>query len=155
MQKFIERLNAASGSAVYRLPTEAEWEYACRAGTTTRWSFGDDESQLTHYAWYEDNAEDVGEYYAHAVGTKLPNPWGLYDMHGNVWEWVQDRYSDSYYNSSPRVDPPGPAIGSLHVLRGGGFGSRADFVRPAFRSYGTPYERNAHLGARLLRISTP
>ena len=108
VQEFIEKLNAASGSSVYRLPSEAEWEYACRAGTTTRWSFGDDVSQLTDYAWYGGNACTGGECYARVVGKKRPNPWKLHDMHGNVFEWVQDWYSSRYYNSSPRVDPSRP-----------------------------------------------
>ena len=155
VQRFIDKLNDASGSSLYRLPSEAEWEYACRAGTQTRWSFGDDVSELTDYAWYYDNAWDVGERYAHAVGTKLPNGWGLYDMHGNVWEWVQDRYSSSYYNSSPRVDPPGPSSGSARVVRGGHFYNYAQPVRSAYRSLSSPGGRYDIIGVRLLRISTP
>ena len=146
VQRFIDKLNDAAGSAVYRLPTEAEWEYACRAGTRTRWSFGDDESDLTDYAW------NAGKKYAQAVGTKRANPWGLYDMHGNVWEWVQDWYSGSYYNSSPRVDPWGPDTGSLRVIRGGYFYSFAQYVRSAYRDRYSPGYRNPALGARLLRI---
>ena len=155
VQEFIAKLNAASGASVYRLPSEAEWEYACRAGTQTRWSFGDDESELTDYAWYYDNAWVVGEEYAHAVGTKLPNGWGLYDMHGNVWEWVQDRYSSSYYNSSPRVDPQGPTSGSKRVARGGSFPNHAQYVRSAYRNYASPDARYFSFGVRLLRLSTP
>ena len=140
---------------LHRLPSEAEWEYACRAGTQTRWSFGDDERQLTHYAWYRDNACDVDECYGHAVGTKLPNAWGLYDMHGNVWEWVQDWYSSSYYNSSPRVDPPGPTSGSERVPRGGAFGNYARYVRSALRGGFSPGYRHYGIGVRLLRLYNP
>ena len=152
VQRFVDNLNDAAGSAVYRLPTEAEWEYACRAGTQTRWSFGDDESELTDYAWYGDNAWDVGKEYAQAVGTKLPNAWGLYDMHGNVWEWVQDRYGWDYYNSSPRVDPLGPSSGSARVWRGGSFGNSAQDGRSAYRYGGSPDVRSAGIGVRLVRI---
>ena len=113
------------------MPTEAEWEYACRAGTTTRWSFGDSEDQLRRYAWYGANAWNAGEKYAHKVGTKQPNGWGLYDMYGNVWEWVQDRYGS--YTSGSQVDPTGPASGSNRVRRGGGFGGTARSVRSALR----------------------
>ena len=152
VQRFIGRLNAAAGDSLYRLPTEAEWEYACRAGTSTRWSFGDYESQLTGYAWYWDNACDVGECYGYAVGQKRPNPWGLYDMHGNVYEWVQDWYDFDYYNRSPRVDPPGPTSGSGRVIRGGGFVNYARYVRSAFRFNRSPDYRNFGIGVRLLRI---
>ena len=96
VQAFIRELNWAGGSAVYRLPSEAAWEHACRAGTQTLWSFGSNKSNLTHYAWYAGNARNVDENYAHAVGRKHPNPWGLYDMHGNVWEWVQDLWGEAY-----------------------------------------------------------
>ncbi|OAD20715.1 Sulphatase-modifying factor domain protein, partial [Candidatus Thiomargarita nelsonii] len=84
-QGFISWLNEKEGGEHYRLPTEAQWEYSARAGTTTEYSFGDDKSLLGDYAWYDENAYDVGEKYAHIVGQKKPNPWGLYDMHGNIW----------------------------------------------------------------------
>ena len=149
MQAFVHALNEAAGDSLYRLPTEAEWEYSCRAGTTTRWSFGDDESQLEDYAWYDANAWSIGEKYAHAVGTKLSNPWGLYDMYGNCWEWVQDWYGD--YSSDNQVDPTGPAGGSYRVARGGGFVNGARYARSAIRGNGTPARRYDYFGVRLLR----
>lgn len=101
----------------YRLPTEAEWEYATRAGTTTAYSFGDDSTQLGDYAWYFDNSGEVGRgIVSHPVGQRLPNPWGLYDVHGNVYEWVHDWYGG--YGSKV-IDPYGLATGSERVLRGG------------------------------------
>lgn len=148
-QQLIARLNAAAGSAVYRLPTEAEWEYACRAGSTTRWSFGDDEGQLGQYAWYCDNAWNAALQYAQPVGTKLPNPWGLYDMHGNVWEWCQDWYGS--YGSGPVVEPAGPASGSNRVIRSGGFNFSARYMRSAYRNNSTPGGRLYNVGVRLLR----
>ena len=131
VQAFIDRLNAAAGERRYRLPSEAEWEYACRAGMPTRWSFGDDERRLEHYAWYDmDDNQGV-----QPVGLKRANAWGLHDMHGNVWEWVQDWYDADYYASasSPRVDPQGPATGDKRVSRGGVFANGPSFVRSALR----------------------
>jgi len=145
-QAFIRRINAAETAAVYRLPTEAEWEYACRAGSGARWSFGDQEGRLRDYAWYDANATSAGEDYAHRVGTRQPNPWGLYDMHGNVWEWTQDWYSDYTLNS--QVDPRGPASGAQRVLRGGSFNIGPQFAR---RGLFTPTVRTGYLGLRLVR----
>jgi formylglycine-generating enzyme required for sulfatase activity len=113
----------------YRLPTEAEWEYACRAGTDTDYSFGSDERKLGDFAWFADNA--AGK--THPVGTKKPNPWGLYDMHGNVAEWCQDIYDKNYYQSSPDRNPRGPADGKEYVLRGGSWKSAADALRSSYR----------------------
>ena len=151
VQEFTRRLNRMAGAEVYRLPTAAEWEYACRAGTATPWSFGEDDSALQKYAWYADNTWEVDERYGHAVGTKLPNSWGLHDMHGNVWEWVQDWYSNETYSNSPEVDPKGPAEGFLRVGRGGAFGNYGHVLRSANRSGGDPTSRNAGTGARLVR----
>jgi formylglycine-generating enzyme required for sulfatase activity len=148
MQFFIGKLNAA-GEEIYRLPSESEWEYACRAGTDTRWSFGDAESQLGDFAWYRDNAWDADLQYGQPVGTKLPNPWGLYDMHGNILEWCQDWYGD--YSSSAQADPTGPETGTYRVLRGGYFYYFARSTRPAYRISSLPDFRDYYIGARLLR----
>ncbi|MDA0746222.1 MAG: SUMF1/EgtB/PvdO family nonheme iron enzyme [bacterium] len=150
VQAFVHKLNVTAGDSLYRLPTEAEWEYACRAGTTSRWSFGDDESQLTEYAWYIENAWNVGERYAHRVGTKKPNLWGLYDMHGNVYEWCQDRFGS--YSSSAQTDPQGPSSDSDRIVRGASVSFGARHLRSAHRISGaSPSARIYDLGFRLLR----
>ena len=104
-QEFIRRLNKKEGHTRYRLPTEAEWEYAARAGTTTAYSFGDDAGRLGRYAWY---GEDFASGSTHPVGQKEPNGWGLYDVHGNVWEWVQDWYDERYYSAARQWTLRGP-----------------------------------------------
>jgi formylglycine-generating enzyme required for sulfatase activity len=113
----------------YRLPTEAEWEYACRAGTDTAHSFGSDASKAGQYGWFADNAEKK----THPVGEKKPNPWGLYDMYGNVAEWCNDDYAKGYYQSSPSANPRGPAEGSKKVLRGGAWNSAAGALTSSYR----------------------
>jgi formylglycine-generating enzyme required for sulfatase activity len=145
--KFIDKLNAGEGGTQYRLPTEAEWEYAARAGSTTAYSFGDDSGQLGKYAWFGDNAGNT----THPVGTLLPNAWGLYDMHGNVWEWVQDWYGR--YAAEPVTDPQGPASGLDRVLRGGGWTLDARYCRSADRAHYAPGRRFGSLGFRLLRTA--
>jgi formylglycine-generating enzyme required for sulfatase activity len=129
----------------YRLPTEAEWEYAARAGTTTRFSFGDDDSKLGDYAWYDQNSGSK----THDVGQKKPNPWGLYDMHGNVYEWVQDGYH-SDYGGAP-IDGSSWEGGSRSVSRGGSWVNDAGGCRSALR-YADVGNRDGKLGFRLLRI---
>ena len=159
VQEFIGRLNAAAEADFYRLPTEAEWEYACRAGTTTPWSCGDDVGELADHAWYYDHVWDAGERYAHAVASRRPNPWGLFDMHGNVWEWVQDwhttvagvRASATYADSS-QIDPAGPAGGSHRIKRGGSFYDFASSLRSARRDGYSPRGRYVNIGVRLLRV---
>ena len=150
--EFCEKLSEREGEE-YRLPTEAEWEYACRAGTTTAYSFGDDEAQLGEYAWYDKNFTDVGadEEYAHIVGQKKRNPWGLHDMHGNVWEWVQDRHGE--YPSGDVTDPVGPASGAGRVYRGGGWFNFFWSCRSAIRPGYPPSLRKIFLGFRVLRSS--
>ena len=148
-QLFIHKLNQAAGDSLYRLPTEAEWEYACRAGTATAWSFGNDAGQLGNYAWYDGNSWTAGEKYGHRVGTKKPNPWGLYDMHGNVWEWCQDWAGA--YSGEPQTDPHGPAGGAGRVLRGGSFYGEAQYTRSADRGGAQPNDRDTN-GVRLVRI---
>jgi formylglycine-generating enzyme required for sulfatase activity len=113
----------------YRLPTEAEWEYACRAGTNTDYCFGADTRKLGDYAWFADNSAKK----THPVGQRKPNAWGLYDMHGNVAEWCNDIYDPSYYQTSPPANPRGSADGKQYVLRGGAWNSGSKAVRSSYR----------------------
>jgi len=127
----------------YRLPTEAEWEYACRAGTTTLYFFGSTPAKLDRYAWCKVNCTTRPR----PVGLKRPNPWGLYDMYGNVWEWCNDLYGEDYYASSPERNPPGPADGQRRVLRGGCWNSRPDVCRSSYRLDENPGYTDVCFGA--------
>jgi len=155
--KFIKRLNEAERAAgtlpsgwEYRLPTEAQWEYAARAGTQTPYSFGGDASQLGKYAWFDDNAWDVDERYAHSVGQKLPNQWGLYDTAGNVWEWTADLYGE--YPAGKVTNPTGSDGGSLRISRSGSFGLDSSGCRPADRRRYSSGDRYDFLGFRLALV---
>ncbi len=117
IQIFVKKLNKKEKTIKYFLPTEAQWEYACRAGSTTKYYFGNDSKLLDDYAWYRDNSGLT----THPVGLKKPNVWGLYDMHGNVNEWVADRYNSKYYSKSPIKNPKGSKNGTYRVSRGGGW----------------------------------
>ncbi len=140
--EFCDRLSKATGKT-YRLPTEAEWEYACRAGTTGPYA-----GNLDEMGWYGNNSGNK----THPVGTKQPNGFGLYDMHGNVWEWCMDWYSENYYSQSPSADPTGPSTGSDRVFRGGSwFNGLAQYCRSAIRGGGAPDDRGHDLGFRLVR----
>jgi formylglycine-generating enzyme required for sulfatase activity len=164
VQEFIRRLNALEGTKQYRLPTEAEWEYAARAGVSTKFPFA--VARAGEYAWYWNNANRE----THPVGEKQPNPWGLHDMHGSVWEWTQDWYGEGYYVSSitsspglivkpkeilsgPKIviiDPKGPAEGTTRVLRGGSWGNDLRYLRSAQRNAYPPDYRHANTGFRLV-----
>ncbi len=144
-EEFIRRLDA-TGKGRFRLPTEAEWEYACRAGATGKFCFGDDESQLGDYAWTSGNSGAQ----THPVGRKKANAWGLHDMHGNVWEWCQDWWDD--YPPGPATDPQGPPSGFMgaRVFRGGCWRGGADFAASAHRGGRGPGYRASILGFRLV-----
>lgn len=148
-QEFIKKLNEKEGDNKYRLPTEAEWEYACRADSTTKFCFGDSSGLIGNYAWYTGNADGAGEDYAHRVGTKNPNAWGLYDMHGNVWEWCQDWKHT--YPSGHVTDPTGPSSGSRRVFRGGSWGNGPLGCRSADRLGYPPRGKSGYVGFRLIR----
>ena len=147
-RKLSELSAEKSAGYVYRLPTEAEWEYACRAGTKTRYSFGDSDVELGENAWCSENSGAT----THPVSLKKPNAWGLYDMHGNVFEWCQDWHAD-YPSAAVTDDPTGPASGSYRVIRGGGWYSSADYCRSAIRVRDFPSERNDDVGFRVVRSS--
>jgi len=147
--KSVESANASVlGGNGFRLPTEAEWEYACRAGSITPWCFGDLVLDVGQYAWYYDNAQQE----PHPVGEKKPNAWGLYDMHGNVMEWCNDWYSDFYYQQDiPEEDPMGPNDGFSRVLRGGAWQFGAEATRSAYRNSANPDSASNVIGFRVVR----
>jgi formylglycine-generating enzyme required for sulfatase activity len=142
---FLAKLNAMNLGR-FRLPTEAEWEYAARAGSTTRFSFGDDEDYrlLPDHAWFFSRAEGR----SHPVGTRKPNPWGLFDMYGNVWEWVEDWFAP--YPSRAETDPLGPASGTAKVIRGGSWFNEPEALRAANRNRHALDSRQTNLGLRLV-----
>ena len=136
----------------YTLPTEAQWERACRARTETKFSFGDDESKLGDSAWFGDNTSKAGEEYSHRVGQKKPNSWGLCDMHGNVWEWCRDVYTEKLPGGrDPEVEPDENTKGSYRVYRGGAWGGKAAHCRSASRFKLPPSIRDSSLGFRVSR----
>jgi formylglycine-generating enzyme required for sulfatase activity len=150
--EFCERLSELpeekKAGRVYRLPTEAEWEYACRAGSKTAFSFGDESGSLGDFAWFKDNSDGKTQ----SVGEKKPNAWGLYDMHGNVWEWCSDWYGE--YPGKAVSDPAGPEKGSFRVIRGGSWDFVAAFCRSAFRDWNDPSYRYYYYGFRVA-LSSP
>lgn len=142
-----ERVANANG---YRLPTEAEWEFACRAGTTTHYSFGDDLAALDDYAWFNRTAEKGKEIGARPAASKLPNAFGLYDMHGNAWERCQDFHDPNWYARSPLEDPQGPATGGRRVVRGAGWHYFDLHCRSAYRNNYSPIARTGNTGFRVV-----
>ena len=142
-QEFLRRLSEKEGK-LYRLPTEAEWEYAARAGATTAYCFGGDPKLLREYGWYRENSGRR----TRSVGQLEANAWGLHDMHGNVWEWVQDWYGEDYYQQSGLIDPKGPEEGTLHVLRGGSWHVVARRLRVSYRGGSDSDNRHDNTGFR-------
>jgi formylglycine-generating enzyme required for sulfatase activity len=147
-QQFLVKLNAKSGGqgSKFVLPTEAQWEYACRAGSTGKFCFGDDEKQLGEYAWYKVNSGDKPQ----PVGEKKPNIFGLHDMHGNIWEWCQDWYGE--YGAEAVRDPSGPTTGSIRVYRGGSWDDGGRYCQSACRYLDVPGGRGYYLGLRVARV---
>jgi formylglycine-generating enzyme required for sulfatase activity len=149
-QQFLTKLNALDPGHGYRLPSEAEWEYACRAGSTGTYGFENDSKKLGDYAWFDENASRVGEKYAHAVGQKKPNAWGLYDMHGNVWEWCQDSYRDNYEGAPTNGAAYVSTEFDSHVYRGGGFRNAERFTHASSRAGLDDEDQSDNVGFRVV-----
>ena len=152
VQEFIQKLNAREGTNTYRLPTEAEWEWAARAGSVDSYNFGNNTAQLKPSAWCPDNADEK----THIVATLAPNEWGLYDMQGNVWEWCQDWYGDYSAQSEIETDPKGASTGGYRVYRGGGWrrghhpGTSESSCQVTTRYGARPHFSDSALGFRLV-----
>jgi formylglycine-generating enzyme required for sulfatase activity len=144
-ENFCKEASQLTGKS-FRLPSEAEWEYACRAGTKTRFNTGDSDTALAQAGWYFSNSENT----THPVGQKKPNAWGLYDMHGNVNEWCQDWFADNYYANSPTEDPKGPIQGAERVLRGGAWNLNVAYCEAAYRTHHSPVSREMTVGFRVV-----
>ncbi len=144
VQRFIERLSGEHTQFSFRLPTEAEWEYACRAGTTARYSSGENEDDLGHSGWYAGNSNGM----THPVRNRAPNAWGFYDMHGNVFELCQDW--DGPYSAGEQKNPTGPASGEKRILRGGCFKCPPSYCRSANRYSAPPERRAPNFGFRVV-----
>ena len=144
-QEFITKLNNLTGKN-FRLPTEAEWEYAARGGNKSNGYKYSGSNTIGNVAWYDDNSSST----THDVKTKQANELGIYDMSGNVWEWCQDWYSSSYYSNSPSTNPTGPSSGSTRVLRGGGWDIYAGICRVSNRGSNDPDGRYDYNGFRLI-----
>ena len=168
-RQFLDKLQRRPGHppGTFQLPSEAQWEYACRAGSTTRFCFGDAESKLGDYAWYSANSGSS----THPVGGKKPNAWGLYDMHGNIWEWCADWFDPAYYAHSPADDPTGPATGAApvtgdprapiapgsatggrRIIRGGSWNNGGKGCRSALRGKWAPGMGNSSMGFRVALV---
>jgi formylglycine-generating enzyme required for sulfatase activity len=146
-QEFLRRLNQKENTNKYRLPTEAEWEYACRAGSRSTFGFGDDIQNLEEYGWYVKNSGGS----VRPVGQKRPNAWGLYDLNGNVWEWCSDWFDAEYYGKSTPVNPPGPDAGYRRILRGGSWLNYPGYLRCATRYSYDPSQGFFTIGLRIAR----
>jgi formylglycine-generating enzyme required for sulfatase activity len=149
-KEFIKKLNLIEKTDKYRLPTEAEWEYACRAGSKGPFGFSGDASSLVKYGWYAENTIQKNEAYAHEVATKLPNAWGIYDMHGNVWEWCEDWYTANL-ESAPVIDPKGPKEGKGKTFKGGGFIFPANDCRSSNRYFNMQVFKDFVIGFRVVK----